>query len=56
MDWIERLLHLSPDGGNGLTELALVAGASVAVLSLMVRRALRRGRARDKSENQHVGL
>lgn len=27
MDVIERFFHLSPDGGNGTTELALLAGA-----------------------------
>ena len=24
MDWIERLFHVSPDGGNGSLELALL--------------------------------
>ena len=23
MDWIEQLLHVSPDGGNGTVELAI---------------------------------
>jgi hypothetical protein len=31
MDWIERLLHISPDGGNGSLELAIMTGAAVAV-------------------------
>jgi hypothetical protein len=33
MDWIERLLHVSPDGGNGTVELVfyVVAAAAVAL-------------------------
>ena len=36
MDWIERLFHISPDGGNGSLELAIfiavvtLAGAALA--------------------------
>jgi hypothetical protein len=30
MDWVERLLHVSPDGGNGMLEVAVAAGAAVA--------------------------
>ena len=39
MDWIERILHLSPDGGNGSLELLLalapVAAVSVAFLGVL---------------------
>lgn len=31
MDWIERLFHLSPDGGSGSLEVGIVAGAAVAL-------------------------
>lgn len=37
MDWIERLFGISPDGGNGLTELligvALALGVVVVAIS-----------------------
>ena len=29
MDWIERILHLSPDGGTGATEIAVVVAAAL---------------------------
>jgi hypothetical protein len=33
MDWIERVLHVSPDGGSGATELIYLAvGVVVAML------------------------
>jgi hypothetical protein len=31
MDWIEQLLHVSPDGGGGATELVYLAVAVFAV-------------------------
>ncbi len=31
MDWIEKLLHIDPDGGSGMLEL-LIAALVVAVL------------------------
>jgi hypothetical protein len=31
MDWIERVFHLAPDGGNGSLEIGIVAGAAVAL-------------------------
>jgi hypothetical protein len=40
MDWIERLLHLSPDGGSGSLEVGIVAGAAVA-LALMIASAIK---------------
>jgi hypothetical protein len=36
MDWIERTLGISPDGGNGLTEL-LIVFALLAIVILAVR-------------------
>jgi hypothetical protein len=35
MDWVERVLHVSPDGGNGSLELAIVVGAIVAVVMVL---------------------
>ena len=48
MDWIERLIGISPDGGNGLTELVLLA-ALVCLIAGMVmrRRAVHARRRRD---------
>ena len=40
MDWIERLFGISPDGGNGLTELLIIL-ALFAVVILAIR--LKRG-------------
>ncbi len=31
MDWIERLLHLNPDGGSGSLELSIIIGAVIAI-------------------------
>jgi hypothetical protein len=42
MDFIERLLGFSPDGGSGLTELSLVLVPVIAVAFLITRRYLRR--------------
>lgn len=39
MDWIERLFHVAPDGGNGSLEVAIIAGAAVA-LALVVASAI----------------
>jgi hypothetical protein len=40
MDWIERLLHVAPDGGNGSLEVGIVAGAAVA-LALIIASAIK---------------
>ena len=40
MDWIERLFHVAPDGGNGSLEVGVVAGAAVA-LALMIASAIK---------------
>jgi hypothetical protein len=45
MDFIERLFHVSPDGGNGMTELAIyVVVIAVIVLSAARVRQTRRRR------------
>lgn len=40
MDFIERWLHISPDGGSGVSELLILGVVLVTVISLIV--ALRR--------------
>ena len=40
IDFIERWLHISPDGGNGASELLIVTAIVVTIISLAV--ALRR--------------
>lgn len=42
MDWIERLFHVSPDGGNGSLEVGIVAGVAVA-LAMMIAGAMKVG-------------
>jgi hypothetical protein len=47
LDWIERTFHISPDGGSGITEVAIAVLAVItlsAVVSLLV--AKRGGRKR----------
>jgi MYXO-CTERM domain-containing protein len=46
MDWIERLLHVSPDGGSGALELIYLAVAAFGVVTAAVRRR-RRVRSRN---------
>lgn len=41
MDFIERWLHISPDGGNGASELLIVTAVVVTIISVVV--AVRRG-------------
>jgi hypothetical protein len=41
MNFIERLLGLSPDGGNGGLELVLVVGIGAAMLMAVARRSAR---------------
>ena len=40
MDFIERWFHVSPDGGNGMTELALLIAISLLVTIIVCRRQL----------------
>jgi hypothetical protein len=44
MNWLEKVLGISPDGGNGATEAAIVIGlALVVAVALAVRVRLGRG-------------
>jgi hypothetical protein len=47
MDWIERLLHISPDGGNGTVEFVVYV-TLVTIASLTGRAGWRLRRARRK--------
>jgi hypothetical protein len=40
MDFIERLLHISPDGGNGSSEFLIIASIilAVVIVAMTVRR------------------
>ncbi len=40
MDFIERWLHISPDGGSGLVEVLWIAAIILAALALALRRSL----------------
>lgn len=42
MDWIERLLHVSPDGGSGTLELLYYAVLAFGAGVFLRRRVLRR--------------
>ena len=42
MDFIERWLHISPDGGNGMMEAVYVVAALTVALAFAYRRSLRR--------------
>lgn len=42
MDWIERLFHVAPDGGNGSVEIGIVAGVAIAA-AMVVAGALKLG-------------
>lgn len=44
MDWIEKLLGLSPDGGSGATELTIIVVLAAAAVAIAVGLAARRGR------------
>jgi len=35
MDFIERLLHISPDGGNGASELLIVTVVILTIIMIM---------------------
>jgi hypothetical protein len=51
VDWIERIFHVSPDGGNGALEAVYYAVAAAAVAGFAFRRRLgRRARARRRRE------
>ena len=42
MDFIERIFHISPDGGTGATEAMYVVVVSVIVLLIALRRPIAR--------------
>jgi hypothetical protein len=42
MDWIERLFHIAPDGGDGVTEALALVAVGLAIASAAVRRYTRR--------------
>ncbi len=42
VDWIERIFHVSPDGGSGVTELVVQAGVLAALATVSIRSVLRR--------------
>lgn len=44
MDWIEQLLGVSPDGGNGMLELAYYAVFAFAIVVLVRWQVMRRRR------------
>jgi hypothetical protein len=42
MDWIEQLLHVSPDGGSGALELIYLALVAFVIVALARRQVLHR--------------
>ena len=52
MDWIEHLLHVSPDGGNGTLEALYYAVAAFGVGVFAMRRTLRRRRRRSDPDER----
>ncbi len=48
MDWIERVLGLAPDNGNGSAELALSLGLAALVASIWLLVHRRGTRAKEK--------
>jgi hypothetical protein len=48
MDWIERVLHVSPDGGSGATELIYLA-VGVVVVTMLIARLVGRSRRQSRS-------
>jgi hypothetical protein len=49
MDWIERVLHISPDGGSGATELVYLAVGVCVVVAVVAARLVRRRRRPSRS-------
>ena len=45
MDFIERLFHISPDNGSGLTEAAIVAALFAVVCAVFLLRIYRKRRS-----------
>jgi hypothetical protein len=60
MDWIERIFHVSPDGGSGSLELTIAVGVAVAIAMVLacvlkVLPAARRLFQRLSWSNRHAG-
>ena len=53
MDFIERIFHLAPDGGNGLTELAVVL---VCALTALAAYRLHRERRRQAFPGRRISV
>jgi hypothetical protein len=47
MEWIEHLLHVSPDRGNGAVELVLYSGPVIVGLRSLLRRRRRHSGPKD---------
>jgi hypothetical protein len=45
MDFIERVFHISPDNGNGLTEAAILAALIAVVCAFFALRSYRKRRS-----------
>ncbi len=54
MDWIERLFHISPDGGSGLTEIAILSGIAALIAAAFVRVLSRPRRTGDRPGTRRV--
>lgn len=48
MDFIERLFHIAPDGGDGMTELAIVFVAFLVSAGIYWLRKRWRGKAEER--------
>jgi hypothetical protein len=55
MDWIEQLLGVSPDGGNGMLELVYYAVLAFGVGMLVRWRLGKRGRSSGKESGRDQG-
>jgi hypothetical protein len=49
MDFIERLFHIAPDGGNGLTELAICLALIFVSAAVLVLRRRAKGQSRTRN-------
>jgi hypothetical protein len=52
VDFIEKILHISPDQGNGSYEVLLVALAGFLILAAVVATERRRGHNRQKRDRE----
>ena len=55
MDFIERIFHLSPDGGSGMTEMAIIL-AGLSIYAVLVARKVITGHRRvntPDSDSRH---